>query len=413
MSYENPTRLRIGMHANFGGKNYRLIGRVVLGVTDDGETYYWNEFNLDAQDGTFATLVYEETERGGEWRLFTMFDPEYPMTTADAATKCVGDPLNLTGTDVRVTLLDTSRVYRIEGLPPEGLKVGDVANYFNAEAGDIMQVVSWTGDEVEFYNGVNLSSGVVNSAFNLPPEPSRFGAGKIFSSLSGSDSGGYDSGVKFAMKAVGIIVLFFVFFGRGLSCSTNYEAAPVNHISAGTAPLVVGATGNLSEKNYRITTHVVVEVAEMGQIYERHEYELTDDYGMIVLLVCGDKPNTSDWLVFEPMNPMISPTAKQAAAKQLNDLLELDGFTGRVSEIFRSTIKQSDGEGITNLKNGNVFYGLGATSEHQTLLARWNSEGITYFRGRSLPSKKLLDCFTATKGMLRQNENNPSTHLDI
>ncbi|MEI9864534.1 MAG: hypothetical protein WDN00_08275 [Limisphaerales bacterium] len=34
---------------------------------------------------------------------------------------------------------------RIEGRAPDGVEVGDVANYFNAEAGDMMQVVSWTG----------------------------------------------------------------------------------------------------------------------------------------------------------------------------------------------------------------------------------------------------------------------------
>src|ERR1017187_7685565 len=100
MSFENPTRLRIGMLGHFAGKDYRLVGRVVMGVTDDGETYYWNEFNLEAQDGTHADLVYGETERGGEWRLFTMFEPEYPMTAADAASKRGGGRLNLTGTDV-------------------------------------------------------------------------------------------------------------------------------------------------------------------------------------------------------------------------------------------------------------------------------------------------------------------------
>ncbi len=144
MSFENPTRLRIGMHGNFSGKDYRLVGRVVLGETEAGETYYWNEFNLVAGDGSYADLVYEETERGGEWRLFTMFDPEYPLTAADAATKRIGDRLNLNGTDVRVTLVETSHVYRIEGQAPEGIEVGAEADYFNAEAGEIMQVVSWT-----------------------------------------------------------------------------------------------------------------------------------------------------------------------------------------------------------------------------------------------------------------------------
>ena len=71
MSFANPTHLRVGMPGNFAGKDYRVIGRVVMGETEGGETYYWNEFNLEAGDGGYADLVYEETERGGEWRLFT------------------------------------------------------------------------------------------------------------------------------------------------------------------------------------------------------------------------------------------------------------------------------------------------------------------------------------------------------
>lgn len=142
MSFDNPTRLRIGMHGNFAGKDYRVAGRVVMGETEGGETYYWNEFNLESTDGSYADLVFEETERGGEWRLFTLFEPEYPMTAADAATKRVGDHLNLTGENIRITLRSASRVYHIEGQAPEGVEVGDVANYFNAEAGNIMQVVS-------------------------------------------------------------------------------------------------------------------------------------------------------------------------------------------------------------------------------------------------------------------------------
>ena len=178
MSLANPTRLRLGMQGTFSGKTYRLVGRVVMGVDDGGEIYYWNEFNLEASDGGGATLVFEDTERGGEWRLFTMFEPEYPMTAVDAATKHVGDRLNLTDTEVRVTLRGTSRVYRIEGKAPEGIKVRQYAKYFNAEAGNLMQVVSWTGDEVEYYDGETLSRRAVETAFNLPRA--------AFSSLSGS-----------------------------------------------------------------------------------------------------------------------------------------------------------------------------------------------------------------------------------
>ena len=103
MSFENPTRLRIGMRGNFSGRDYSVVGWSVLGETEGGDVYYWTEFNLEATSGEKATLVYEAGERGVQWRLFTLFDPEYPMTAADAATKRVGDRLNLTGDDVRVT----------------------------------------------------------------------------------------------------------------------------------------------------------------------------------------------------------------------------------------------------------------------------------------------------------------------
>ena len=157
MSFANPTPIRIGMTGAFDGRQYRVAGRVVLGMEEDGETYYWNEFNLVSDDGESATLVFEETERGGEWRLFTLFEPEFVMTAEDAATKRVGDQLNLDGHDVRVTLVDETRVYHIEGEAPEGVELGDVAHYFNAEAGSRMVVVSWTGEEVEYYRGVTVA----------------------------------------------------------------------------------------------------------------------------------------------------------------------------------------------------------------------------------------------------------------
>ena len=399
MSFENPTSLRIGMHADFAGKDYRVLGHVVMGESEDDEIYYWQEFNLKAGDGSYADLVYEVTERGGQWKLFTMFEPEYPLTAADAATKRVGDPLNLTGKGVRVTFRGRSRVYRIEGEAPAGIEVGDVAEYFNAEADDLMQVVSWTGDEVEYYNGVNLSREVVNSAFKLPPEPGGVSAiARGFSSLSGSGSGNYDSGVKFTLKALGIIALFFIIFGRDLSCSTDHEAPAVKHLAAGPAPLAVGATGKWHDKNYRVTAHAKVEVAQVGLIFDRHEYELADDYGEKSLVICGDKPDADDWTFYEEFSPVVPPkqSASQFAAKTVGGIVEMDGFSGRVSEIIRCTVQQADGEALSNLKSGTVFYGLAATNDFNTLLVRWNTNGLFYYRGQNMAAEKLAASFSTT-----------------
>jgi hypothetical protein len=388
MNYENPTRARIGMHGNFGGKDYRVLGRVVMGETEDGETYYWNEFNLHGDDGSYADLVYEQTERGGEWRLFTMFEPEYPVTAADAATKRVGDRINLTGEDVRVTFVGSSRVYHIEGKAPEDVEVGDVAKYFNAETGRDMQVVSWTGEDVEYYNGVAIPQNVVASAFNLPrTSEAEFFTGSGSSSWLGSNTPHYDIGVKFLLKGALVLFFFIVIFGRNISCSMDSESAPVKKVLAGVMPLTVGATGKILDRNYHITAHAVMEIAEVGLCYERHEYELTDDNGRTAVLVCGLKPEEKDWHLFESVFVIQPPKPQECAAKKTGDILKLEGTTATVRELFLSTTRQAESAGPTDLHTGDVRFGFEADAGGDPLLVSWTVSTITIQRGKNISPK--------------------------
>jgi hypothetical protein len=387
MSFGNPTSLRLGMAGHLGGKEYRLRGRSVLGETEDGEVYYWNEFNLQTSEGEPATLVYDETERSSQWRLFTQFTPEYPMTAGDAATKQVGDALNLTGEDVRVTFRGRSTVYHVEGEPPAGEAVGYVAEYFNATAGELMQVVSWTGEEVEFYQGVSLSPQIVRSAFGLASAPGE-GRSRIFSSFSGSASDETYDGWKFALKA-GLILLLFVFvFGRGCSGAGHYETAPVKKVSAIAPPLAVGDAGTLLNQKFQVTAHALVDIAEVGARWDRHEYELTDDRGRTAVLLCGDRPGGGDWIFAEPLYLMRPPTAAEAAAKQVGDLVEWEGFTGRVTEIFLVTVEQAEGEHLVDGPVGTVRYGFRVANQYGTLLVLWNEAGIQFFHGQALTPQK-------------------------
>jgi len=394
MSFENPTRVQIGMRASFGGKHYRVVGRSVLGENEGGETYYWNEYNLETDSGESATLVFDESERTSQWRLFTLFDPEYPMTAEDAASKQVGDRLNLTGNDVRISFRGSSCVYYVEGKAPEGEEVGTVAEYFNALSGSIMEVVSWTGDEIEFYNGINLSAGLVASAFDISPTTGLGERRKIFSSFSsGDDDGNSLSAVKFLIYGFIAIFLFVIVFGRGCNFSSSYENAPVARLAAPSEQLRVGAAGTLFDKSYRITGHTVVEIATVGVNWERHEYELTDDYGRKHLLVCGEKPDGSNWTVYELLSPLIAPTATETAAKKVGDTIDLDGYNGKVTDILLSTVQRSDGFTLNAPPIGSMSYGLRAISEYNCLLARWNVGGIQFFRGRAIPGKTAVASF--------------------
>ena len=393
MSFENPTLLRIGMHGNFGGKDYRIVGRVVMGETEDGETYYWNEFNLEAGGGGYADLVYEETEHGGEWRLFTMFVPDSPMTAADAATKRVGDPINLTGEDVRITLCSSSRVYHIEGRAPEGVEIGDVANYFNAQAGREMQVVSWTGEEVEYYNGVNLPQSVVAAAFNVPraSDSGRF-RGLGDSSWLGSNAPNAPH-AKLLLHAAVVIFFLIIVFSGNFSCSTDYESAPVKKVDAPAPPLAVGMAGRLVDRNYRVTAHAVVEIAEVGARFERHEYQLTDDDGRTGLLVCGMKPDDHGWILFTPLYVPLATRPQELAAKKIGDLVTIDNVAGTVLELFQSTIRQLDGATSLEWQAGSTRFSFDAQGKSETLLARWNNYLVNVYRGINIPIRETTNTF--------------------
>ena len=381
MSFENPTSVKVGMTGTFSGITYRVLGRVVMGVVDDGTTYYWNEFNLKADSGESTTLVYEVTDNGGEWRLFTMFEPQFPITAADAATKRIGDPLNLDGTAVRVTLRDNSRVYHIEGQAPEGVDLGDRAEYFNAEAGKTMIVVSWTGDEVECYHGVTISASVVAQAFNIPAAS----LASMAPGLSNFTFSRTDSPRKLFLPLIAGAALLILFFCLALPPRfSKSQALAIVMIPAPSANLAVGSSGTLEGKNYTITSDTLVELNEVGVLFQRHEFHLRDQDGNGALLVRGWMPGATDWALFVLRDAPESLTPQQAAAVPCGQTVAWSGATVPVNALFRSTVLQVNTADILQSATGHVSYGLSGGTEVTLLLARWDDSTLNLYEGHLL-----------------------------
>jgi hypothetical protein len=368
------------MTGNFSGKTYRVIGRVVMGVVDLGTTSYWNEFNLQGDGGEFVTLVYEQTERGGEWRWFTMFEPECPMSAQEAATKRMGDRLDFGDGPVSVTLLNLSQVYFVEGQAPEGEFVGAHANYFNAESGSEMIVVSWTREEVEFYRGWTLPRGTVETAFNIrQPILSNF-------ALSGSGS---DSSRSNLIQLIGLLlVIGFVVFTAWPALNLRGRANPVKIFAASPSPLHEGFSGSLEGKDYRISWHDLVEIAEVGLRFQRHEFQLTNHDGSQALLVCGLEPNAKEWCLFTPLEPLQTFTPQQAGHVHFGETVNVDGLVAPVRELFRSTAFPGTGP-----ISPAITYGFIARTNSTILLVRWSENGIAFHSGKLMPAKTLTAAF--------------------
>jgi hypothetical protein len=382
MSFANPTPLRIGMRGTVCETEYRIAGRIVMGMDDEGTTYYWNEFNLVDDEGEEATLVYEEGEQGGEWRLFTMFEAQYPITAEDAATKQVGDWLNLEGTDVRVTLVDESQVYFIEGEAPEGVEKGDIARYFNAEAQDTMIVVSWTGNELECYLGHDLTEATVFSGFGLPAEAPQASLSNFFNAGQSDTS----SSTKW-VKGVGVFLALVIAWAGYHSWSRGRISVPYRRQSAPVAPsgAVVGGTCKLEGRQYKIHSHALMEVAEVGQKWQRHEYELRDDEGQSTLLVYPSQAGSKDSVLFKAMTLLEPLTPQQAAAKKTGDLVTLDGLAVPVGALFQETVQQADGS--ADLQHWTKFFGFSSQAGSSPFLVRWrDNNNIAFYRGTSIPA---------------------------
>jgi hypothetical protein len=387
MNYANTTPLRIGMAGEFLGVRYRIVGRVVMGMEEGGETYTWNEFNMIADDGSCATLVHEVTEHGAEWKIFTLIEPSSPMTAAEAARKRVGDFVDIAGKPMRVTCVDESRVLHIEGEAPEGVEIRDVAHYFNAETASDMVVVSWTGDEVEVYRGVTLPGHAVMNAFGVTSSVGNESHGlRALSGFEGSSGSGFTANGR--LVALVFVVLATV---AGIWLFTNWRARrPVPMPRLPKAQLAVGQSGDLNARRFEIKGRVEMEIARVGKRELRHEYVLNDS-GDEALLSQGWNDDAEQWCLLTPFRPERVLKPAHAATLDLGESFEFDGSTVRVTTLFLSRIKST--EGMTPFESGSALYGLLAKAGNEAYALRWTETNIAFYRVTPQTGKTVTAAF--------------------
>ena len=399
--FNNPTALRLGMSGTLAGKRYRVTGRAVMGMDADGERYYWNEFNLANDDSDSATLVFEETENGGEWKLFIAVEPEVTMTAAEASTKNIGDRLTIDYTSVTVSLVDESRIYFIEGKAPEGMEVGDVAHYFNAESGNTMIVVSWTGDEVEYFRGINLKRDAVTQAFGIK-EYSAANLSQAASLLAG-DKSSFTSGLSSALPKlfpalIGIFIAF-VFILKMPSCNILPTSRSTKRISAPKSALKPGDTGKLANANWLVRSRAIVQISEVGLKYERHEYDLTSDDGSQAMLIHGMSPGADDWFYFTPLTPIEPMTPAKAAEVRVGETVNVDGVIVPIGHLFQSLTARKDfaPDATPVNSSSDMMFGYSGESSITTLVVRWDSRSVQFLKGKRLTNREIADAFQFSK----------------
>lgn len=218
--HPNPTPLRVGMKAKFGGKEYELIGRVVFSTVEEGETYYWNEFQLLSADGDCFFLEYDE----GQWKQMESFVPQTPIGPQEANGLRIGSSLSLDNTPCTVTHQGVSTIRFIQGELTYAAKVGDQRHYLDAKSVNRVYSVEWNEDEIEFYKGRFLSERQVLVAFDLRKQVAALDrAEKIRASRN-----------LFAAACLLMAILAFLFWAVSLSggATVSKGSVPIDSVSA-------------------------------------------------------------------------------------------------------------------------------------------------------------------------------------
>jgi hypothetical protein len=374
MPYGNTSPISVGMTGVLNGATYRVVGRMLMSMEEDGAVYYWNEFNLIGPDDKRALLVHETTG-GPQWRLFRLIEPEHPITAAEAAAKRVGDTINLLGDSLRISCVDESRVCEVEGEAPEGVEQGDVASYFNAESGNQMVVVSWTRDEVEVFRGVNLPGYAVLKAFGVKPGAAANRSGQTLNPIPDADED--ESRAWKGVLIAGCVVLVIagiVYWRMRGELGGGEVNAPKTVAKAPRAKYAFGQSGNVDNVHYRISGQALVEVARVNRRDGGHEYTMSDDSENRAVLLQSGK----DWYWLKPFTPANPLHPKQAGARRLGDSVDIDGVTMRVTDLFLFRAESS--KGSTAVLPGTPLYGFEARQGERTVIVRWGDAGITYYQ---------------------------------
>ncbi len=372
MKIPNPTRVQIGDTASFAGLTYGVKGRAVLGVMEGGRPWFWHEFNLESDDGRAVDLVFEGGAICARWRLFTLVEPS-PISAFEAGVIGAGDRVNLQGPFV-VTRKDVSRVYYTEGKTPEGVCPGARATYLNARDGNKLAVVSWTGDEVEFYRGRNVPARTVASALGL-----RGWRWLIFFALNGTRG----AWPVFARLIIPGFCLGFVLL-ISTSIARSRRAPPLTRAAPPPSTLKAGDTGVINGTRYHVAGQTTMDVAEVGRLAGSREYILRDDEANPALLVELSQAEPVFYTEIKPEEPL-RPT--EAAALRTGQKLELGGQTVTVGRLGRYTVVQSEGGDPLKPSPGEVLYGFTGVAGTNSVLVRWNNHGIQFYQGARLASK--------------------------
>jgi hypothetical protein len=150
--------IKPGMEATFGDTRYQVIGWLRYEGWDDEDTWTWDEWLLISSEGAYLWLSYDR-EAG------FVIQHKIRPTKAFEPTRARFTGIPVPGGTARVIESAPARVTAIEGELTWRAQVGERLRYMDARLGDRRYSLEYGTDEIELYEGREISPIAVWRAF--------------------------------------------------------------------------------------------------------------------------------------------------------------------------------------------------------------------------------------------------------
>lgn len=381
----NPTPLQPGMNGEIDGRMVEVLCHVLMGIEEGGETWHWSEYLLRCEDGGAATLVYELTDNGPEWKIFHRFEPANPLGIPAASRLSVGSRVQVDGIDATVDLVGQSRVYAIEGNAPANFHVGRLDRYFNARSGDHLLVVSWNSDEVEHYLGARIRPQDVETAFGikLPAPPPRPRGSAINSEMEHQrkDWGGI---AKLLFMLLGFCALTATHFTPSCDSGNSWK---LRELPALRLPLLSKLT--LAENAYTIQETRYLELATPRASRLVRQYLLLGQKGEETRILIGAGEAREDAWLLETDDSAPLPSPGQLGNQREGQPLTLGSRRFAIRSLLRLRWLPGTENSRPPEESERLRHGLLLVADNSFWLLDWDPKTARLSRIRTLTSAEL------------------------
>lgn len=159
--------------------------------------------------------------------------------------------------------------------------------------------------------------------------------------------------------------------------------------------LLIGMSGQLFDRTYRICGRVVLSTDVDGERYYWQEFFLKTNGGEEATLVFEETERGPTWKLFQYFEPQSPFSIADLSRVNVGDSVGVDAFKGTVDLLGKSTVRTIEGEAPEGVERDDYSQYFNASVGDATLVVSWANGAVEHYVGHDLTRDIVRKAFGA------------------